>query len=268
MTTPDDATGAPSPRDPGVFSAPPSIVGPDLALSDRAGDVLGVRNPSMPVAPDWMSHAISTLDAVSAQGAPSRRSGGEAPRGRRREIVDAAAALFAFRGYRGTSLRDISSKVGISHPGMLHYFKSKEALLDAVIDDLEGHAQHIIDRIESYDTTIERLEQIIIRDFTSDGQRQLLFAVLSTEAVDPAFAGRLRMIRLRRVYEHIAEHVLRSFASRGLLVRDLDLPWAARQIISLSISLSTRDATIGAVQPSSAGAAGPDFVALIRLLAG
>ncbi|MGO2586044.1 MAG: TetR/AcrR family transcriptional regulator, partial [Brachybacterium tyrofermentans] len=36
---------------------------------------------------------------------------------RREAILDGAAALFAERGYHGASLRDISRRVGISHPG-------------------------------------------------------------------------------------------------------------------------------------------------------
>lgn len=243
----------------------PGPAAPETVLSDRAGDVLGLQEAtSPPVAPmDPIARAISTLDAVSGQMAPTEVGG----RSRRREILDAASELFAVRGYRGTSLRDISGKVGISHPGMLHHFKSKDALLDAVIDDLEGHAQHVIDHIDTFDTiTTERLEKIVKGDFVTDSQEMLLFAVLSTEAIAPDFPCRLRLIRLRRVYEHIAEHVLRAFEARGELVEGLDLAWAGRLLISMRIPLITREATIGAVQPSSAGVAGPDYLRLIEML--
>ena len=70
-----------------------------------------------------------------------------APHGRREEILDGAAEMFAEHGYHGSSLRDISRHIGISHSGMLHHFESKDALLDGVIDRLEDHAQTALDRV-------------------------------------------------------------------------------------------------------------------------
>ena len=43
----------------------------------------------------------------------------------REVILEEATLLFSTYGYRGTSLRDISERVGISHPGMLHHFSRK-----------------------------------------------------------------------------------------------------------------------------------------------
>ena len=68
---------------------------------------------------------------------------------RREAILDAASSLFAERGYHGASLRDISRRAGISHPGMLHHFASKDTLLGAVIDRLEDHAQGLLNSVES-----------------------------------------------------------------------------------------------------------------------
>ena len=53
----------------------------------------------------------------------------------RRRILDAATALFAERGYETASMRDLASAIGVSPPAIYHYFASKEALMDALIDD-------------------------------------------------------------------------------------------------------------------------------------
>lgn len=51
---------------------------------------------------------------------------------RREALLDAAAAMFAAKGFDGTSIRDIAGAVGML-PGSLYYhFKSKEELLLAV----------------------------------------------------------------------------------------------------------------------------------------
>jgi len=47
---------------------------------------------------------------------------------RRREILEIAAQLFARKGYRGTSIRDIGEKAGVLGGSLYHHIKSKDAL--------------------------------------------------------------------------------------------------------------------------------------------
>ena len=66
--------------------------------------------------------------------APKPEARGNESRGenRREALLDAAAAMFAAKGFDGTSIRDIAGAVGML-PGSLYYhFKSKEELLLAV----------------------------------------------------------------------------------------------------------------------------------------
>jgi AcrR family transcriptional regulator len=65
-------------------------------------------------------------------GAPRR--GYAKGRAKREEILQAAIAAFAEVGYHGASLREIAARVGISHPGLLHHFPTKAALLEAVLE--------------------------------------------------------------------------------------------------------------------------------------
>jgi AcrR family transcriptional regulator len=51
----------------------------------------------------------------------------------RQAILDAALELFADNGYFGTSLRDVASAVGVRESAIYNYFKSKEALFDALL---------------------------------------------------------------------------------------------------------------------------------------
>jgi AcrR family transcriptional regulator len=54
---------------------------------------------------------------------------------RRAEIVRAALAVIAERGYRGTSLAAVAQRVGLTQQGLLHHFPTKEALLVAVLEE-------------------------------------------------------------------------------------------------------------------------------------
>lgn len=53
---------------------------------------------------------------------------------RRGEILKVALGLFASKGIEGTGLREIAERIGVSQPALYHYFPSKEALVDAVVD--------------------------------------------------------------------------------------------------------------------------------------
>lgn len=48
-------------------------------------------------------------------------------------IRDAAAALFAEKGYDKTSLQDVASVVGVTKAGLYHYFSTKQDLYDSIV---------------------------------------------------------------------------------------------------------------------------------------
>lgn len=52
----------------------------------------------------------------------------------RERIIDVAVRFIARNGARGTSLSDIAAEAGVSQAGLLYHFRSKEALLNAVMD--------------------------------------------------------------------------------------------------------------------------------------
>jgi AcrR family transcriptional regulator len=79
---------------------------------------------------------------------------------RRNEIIDAADELFSQKGFDGTSTNDILEKVGIARGTLYHHFKSKEDIMDALIERysvrLLGAAQEI-----AADKSIPVVERII-----------------------------------------------------------------------------------------------------------
>ena len=61
---------------------------------------------------------------------------GKAAEIRREEILDAAAELFAAKGYTQTSTGDIMRRVGIAKGTLYYHFASKEEILDALLEAL------------------------------------------------------------------------------------------------------------------------------------
>lgn len=79
---------------------------------------------------------------------------------RRNEILDAADELFSQKGFDGTSTKDILEKVGIARGTLYYHFKSKEDIMDALIERYNvrilGAAQEI-----AADKSIPVIERMI-----------------------------------------------------------------------------------------------------------
>ncbi|GAA4518447.1 TetR/AcrR family transcriptional regulator [Brachybacterium paraconglomeratum] len=199
---------------------------------------------------DAPAGTLSPQTSLSGEpGEPPSEPPIEAPGSSRREaILDSASALFAERGYHGASLRDISRRVGISHPGMLHHFPSKDALLGAVIDRLEASAQGLLDSVESLQTSPQSLMAALAGPWDPRQHSMALLATLSAEIVNPDHPGRFRIARLRLVHEHVLEQALTGLAANGHLVDDADPKMLARTIVSLLLSLAVREHTVRELQ--------------------
>lgn len=65
---------------------------------------------------------------------------------REREIVAAARKIFEARGYEDATIAEIADAVGVVEGTVLHYFRSKRALMARVI---EGFYEEVIDIIEN-----------------------------------------------------------------------------------------------------------------------
>jgi AcrR family transcriptional regulator len=118
--------------------------------------------------------------------APSARAGGYAKgRATREEILDSAMQLFGEVGYRTASLREVSARVGISHPGLLEQFSSTAALLEAVLvrrDEVDQAAfdADVASGMDYFDAMVRVVERNVVRPGIVE-----LFATLSAEAASP-----------------------------------------------------------------------------------
>lgn len=79
---------------------------------------------------------------------------------RKRQILEIAARLFADRGYRGTSIRDIGREAGVLGGSLYHHIKSKEALFvelhDAALDMAADKIEAAIAEVQDAWVRLER----------------------------------------------------------------------------------------------------------------
>ena len=53
---------------------------------------------------------------------------------RREEVLDAGLSLISELGVAGASLRKLAARLGMSQPSLYHYFESKDALVQQIIE--------------------------------------------------------------------------------------------------------------------------------------
>lgn len=169
-------------------------------------------------------------------------------RPRREQVLDGAGQLFAEYGYYGASLRHIAREVGLSHPGMLHHFATKDELLSAVIDRLEAHAQDALDRLDELCTEPEALLQALTEVWHPGSPAIRLLARLDADVVSADHPGKFRIARLHRVHEHLLEHCFTALAEQGLLREGTDPAFAGRAMLALILNHAARERTVRAMQ--------------------
>jgi AcrR family transcriptional regulator len=64
---------------------------------------------------------------------------------RRRQLLDAGAALFAQHSYEEISMREIAQAAGVSKPLLYHYFQSKNDLFMAAVTEAASELQELIE---------------------------------------------------------------------------------------------------------------------------
>jgi AcrR family transcriptional regulator len=163
-----------------------------------------------------------------------RERGGYAKgRERRDAILAAANEVFATRGFRGASLATIAKCVGMSEPGLLHHFASKEELL---LELLKLRDQHDDERIAQARAAHAHAIDVLLELCRQNEERPdivRLFTILAAESVDtdhPAHGWFLDRYRDRRriLVERLADE-----QTEGRVDPDLDPEMLAPQILAM-----------------------------------
>ncbi|CAN5274071.1 MULTISPECIES: TetR/AcrR family transcriptional regulator [Rhodococcus] len=112
-----------------------------------------------------------------------RQRGGRAVKAeaRREAILDATMAEIAERGYRGTTLAAVAERVGLTQPGLLHHFPSKEHLLIGVLEARDRWDAAAL-LATSTDVRLSHLEQIVEFNAERPGVVQTFTALAAESA--------------------------------------------------------------------------------------
>lgn len=144
---------------------------------------------------------------------------------RREELLGIAGGLFAERGLRSTTVRDIADTAGILSGSLYHHFDSKESMVDELLrgflDDLFARYREITAAGLSAAETLRRL---VVASFEAIDARHTAVAIYQNEARHLAGQGRFAYINERNVeFRELWESVLRRGVADGEFRTDLDV---------------------------------------------
>jgi AcrR family transcriptional regulator len=150
------------------------------------------------------------------------------------EIIDAAARVFAERGYHGTSTQAIADVLGMRQASLYYYFPSKEAALEAVCaHGVDGHAEAADAIVAGSDPPLVKLAKLIAAHLAPNEAKRDYVKVFINERRYLPTASRRRIGRVSRRIERNFERVIRAGIADGSMRGDIDPRLAMLSVLGM-----------------------------------
>jgi TetR/AcrR family transcriptional regulator, cholesterol catabolism regulator len=151
---------------------------------------------------------------------------------RRDELLELAATMFAERGLRATTVRDIADSAGILSGSLYHHFKSKEQMVEEVLGDfldwLFERYQQIVD-IEP--DPLERVKGLFMVSFEAIEHRHAQVVIYQDEAKRLSALPQFGFVEARnREQRKMWVDVLKQGMADGCFRPDIDVDLVYRFI--------------------------------------
>jgi AcrR family transcriptional regulator len=158
---------------------------------------------------------------------------------RREELLKAATRVFAKRGYRAASISDIIAAAGAARGTFYLYFRSKQDILFAVIDDLREQQKAFIAQLSEQEGSAthanprEQARQGFLAWLRFYDQRRDGLKILLREAnlIDASLEQKRAEVR-RGIVEYLSKRI-RSRQGAGLYQRNISPEIASHCLIGI-----------------------------------
>ena len=164
---------------------------------------------------------------------------------RYREVLDAAATIFAEKGYAAASTRDIADRLGVRQASLYYYFPSKEAALAAICElGVKDFIEILQGIIAKPMPAAEKLRAAIANHLSPlrthpDADYIRVFVRHRHELPDGL---RQRIAGLARAYQALIERLFREGIKAGEIRVDVDPQLATLALLGLCNSVLTNRA--------------------------
>jgi AcrR family transcriptional regulator len=130
---------------------------------------------------------------------------------RKEQILQSAAALFASQGYYKTTTAHVAEAVGVTQPYVFHFFKTKEQLYIAVLEQAFLRMQYAFAQVEAPAEQLGMMLGSAFNDLLSTHRNEMLLLMQSFTTPEPG-VRELTKRNFAQVYETIKQR----FESAGV----------------------------------------------------
>lgn len=155
---------------------------------------------------------------------------------RRNQILKTATELFSRHGFRGTTVRRLAQRAGISEATIYQHFPSKEALYDAILEQRMEHSRHLLFPRQAAAAKQDRelmrtlIENFLKQQATDDSfLRMLLFSALEGHDLARKFVSG----HMREFYSFLSSYFSQRMEDGAL--KPMDPQLAARLLMGLVV---------------------------------
>jgi AcrR family transcriptional regulator len=167
------------------------------------------------VSPRTSSRTKAPKQAPSGRGRPPRRE---------REVVDAAAKVFARRGYAAATVQDVADELGILKGSLYYYIKTKEDLLLQLLNEVHDEVDALLAEVKQSDEQdpMERLA-LYVRTQTEYNLNNLVKVSIYYNDIDQLSEERRKsVLRRRKVHEDFVIDLVLDGQRKGTIAADAD----------------------------------------------
>ena len=141
-------------------------------------------------------------------------------------ILAAALELFSRNGYAGTNIRELTASLGLVKSSMYRHFESKEAIWNALLDEMIAYYAERFGSAEHLPPVPESLEGLVamtmrMADFTIHDEKIVM--TRKVLAIEQYRDERARALATKHFLTGLTEmftHVFTGMMDKGLLRRD------------------------------------------------
>lgn len=152
----------------------------------------------------------------------------------RLQAIRSAAAVFAEKGFHGSSTRDIAEHMGIKQGSLYYYFDSKEeALGEVCLYGIEDYVEHMKDISSGEQSFEQKLVATITSHLSSYRERNEALKVYNDERLYLPEEKRRNLKTLGSTYRQMLEGIFEEGVQSGVLRDSIDCHFAAQAVIGI-----------------------------------
>jgi len=143
---------------------------------------------------------------------------------RQTQIVEMALEIISEKGIQGLTIKNISKKIGISEPAIYRHFKSKTAILLAILDTFQDMAELLSSMMETYkDTAVSKINFMFSKmlDIFSDSPA-LVSIMFSEEIFKNEEQLKTKTLKIQNLHQATVEQIIATGQAEKNTRTDVD----------------------------------------------